>query len=70
MAVKHLLGYSPTHLTLKGKVDSISAYGIELKQLNSSISNANHKREEAHASLKRYHSSRRKIPKLPLMLST
>jgi hypothetical protein len=52
MAVKQLLGYSPTHLTLKGKVDSISAYGIELKQLNSSISNAITKIEEAHASLR------------------
>lgn len=52
MAVKQQLGYSPMHLTLKGKVDSISAYRIELQQLNSSISNSITRIQETHARIR------------------
>lgn len=55
LAVKQIHGYSPTHLTLQGKVGSISTYRKELRLLNASISSAirriQEKAEERHRQL-------------------
>lgn len=56
LAVKQIHGYSPTHLTLQGKVGSISTYRAELRHLNTSIRGAikkiHVKTKEIHAQMK------------------
>jgi Calcium-dependent channel, 7TM region, putative phosphate/Late exocytosis, associated with Golgi transport/Cytosolic domain of 10TM putative phosphate transporter len=37
MAIKQIYGQSPTHINIKGKVDSVSSYTKELRHLNNSI---------------------------------
>lgn len=55
LAVKQIHGYSPTHLTLQGKVGSISTYRTDLRLLNTSIGDAirriQEKAEERHKKL-------------------